>query len=856
MREKLVWLFWLLPLAVIGSSFFVLGSDATAFLRWWLAFFLLGIVFLPLSAVVFKGSRDGGYLFSKPIALALATFTLWTLSYLHILSFRMGPILLVIIGFAIGILLSGKARQALAVSLKKPGSIRLMALEETLFASAMLFWSFVRGLKPLVDSLEKPMDYGFMMSLMRTDFLPAKDMWFSQGNINYYYYGQYVYTFLTKLTGMQPDITYNLSVAATFALTLSLSFALCYLLVSYAMRRSAGLYGIAPAIGGGIGAFLVTVAGNSHSFFYGTGHPGNGILIALQNSGWLARLLPAASGVTGDSEPAGINIADFWFANSTRFIGYNPPTHDKTIHEFPYYSFLVADLHAHLINLAFVLLFIALLAVLLHSSALASAARGFWRTDTLLMRNNDRRWFHKELATSANLLKTTLRQPVFLLCGLLLGIFLMCNFWDFAIYLVVISMTLLVINLRGFGKLGTWDTIPVFLFQVIVIMLPFLLISDPVLAVLGFALAAAVCFGLLQLTGDAFTITGAQISLLFLVSHLLTLPFNLNFEPMSKSMSFSFNHTPLFQFLVLWGPHLLVGLLFLLYILRRRSVEKNDVQSAAVRSRGKVTRFLAGMNPMDLFVCGLLVCGFIFLVLPEVVYVVDIYSGDYKRANTMFKFTYQAFVMLSLGIGYAVARMSMTKKTASRFDSRWSFVSIGMILLLVLPAYYPFVSTKQWMGAIKIENYKGLNGLNGLDDPDRLEAIRWINETIQGQPVILESYGDSYTEYDRISAYTGLPTVMGWQTHEWLWRTSRIVTDGYGQVVKPRQADVQTMYEFQDESKAKSLFKEYQVEYIVISGMEKSKFPAINVEKLTSLGTTVFHNSSIDIIRVSAHAFD
>ncbi len=561
------------------------------------------------------------------------------------------------------------------------------------------------------------------------------------------------------------------------------------------------------------------------------------------------KLLPAAAVVAGDSDAQVINLTDFWVAISPPFIGYNPATHDKTIHEFPYYSFLVADLHAHLINLTFVLLFIALLVVFLQSSKRMSAARNFWRTETLLIQNDEKYWFKKEFSASRTLLKETLQQPVFLLCSLLLGIFMMCNFWDFAIYMVVISMALLIVNLRGYGKLGTWETVPVFLFQVIVIFIPFLFLSNPYLALLGFAAAAAVCFALLFLVGDSFTITGAQISLLFFLSHLVTLPFNANFEPMAKSLALSINHTPLFQLLIMWGTHLFVGTLFIVFIIRRRAVEKNDINAAAVRSRGRVSRFLAGMNPIDLFVCGLFICGLIFVFLPEVVYVVDIYSGDYKRANTMFKFTYQAFVMLSLVFGYAIARIAMTSGRKSKVDRRWSFVSILLILSMLLPAYYPFVATKQWLGDFKIENYQGLDGIIGLNDKDILETVQWVNANINGQPVMLESYGDSYTEYDQISAYTGLPTLMGWQTHEWLWRTSKEVSDGFNQVVKPRQMDVKAMYEFVEDDAVKALFEKYEVEYIVVGILEKTKFPDINEEKLQSLGKIVFKNESVYIIK-------
>lgn len=850
MLKKLNWLYWIIPFAVVFSSVIFLGNDALYFIRWWAGFFVLGLIFMPLSALIFKDSKDAGYLFSKPLSMAIASFVLWTFSYLRILPFNIYSIIAILLLFLGVFLFFKKTRTSTLDFIKQPQSIRLIAIEEAIFAGGLLFWSFARGLKPLLDSLEKPMDYGFMMSMMRTDFLPASDMWFAGGNINYYYYGQYVYTFMTKLCGLTPDISYNLSMGATFALTLTLSFAICYMLISLAMKKGAKLFSTAPAIGGIIGGFIVTLAGNSHSFFYGENHPGNGILKFLSDKGWLEKLLPVAKEIASDKDNVGINIKDFWFANSTRFIGYNPSTHDKTIHEFPYYSFLVADLHAHLINLAFVLLFVALLIVMLNSQKFIESARSFWRMDLTLIETKDQKWFKKELSVAFDLLKTTISQPVYLLCALLLGIFMMCNFWDFAIYLVVMSMALFIINVRGFGKLGSWETGPVFLIQIIIVMIPFMLISNPLLALLGFAASVFLCFSLLLLTGDAFTITGFQISILFFISHLLTLPFNLNFQPMSKSLSLTLNHTPVFQFLILWGTHIVIGLLFLIYCIRRRVVEKSDISSDAVHSRGKIAQFLTGMNIADLFACGLFVCGLIFVFLPEIVYVVDIYSGDYKRANTMFKFTYQAFVMLSLVIGYGVTRIVMTRSNASKVDRRWSYVSIIMVLLLIIPSYYPSVATKQWLGEFKIKNNKGLNGIEGLSDKSRLDAIKWLNTNIKGQHVVLESYGDSYSEYNQISAYTGLVTVMGWQTHEWLWRSSKEIKDGYNQIVRPRQMDVETIYSFKDDSKVKSLLEKYKVEYIIVSSLEKTKFPSINEDKLKGLGKIVFQNSSLYIIKL------
>ncbi len=854
------WLYWLLPAAVLAVSPVYLKDDSEAFIRWYLTFFIMSLIFLPLSALIFAKNKSRGYIFSKPLALALSGFVMWTLSYLHILPFRMIPIIVILVLFAVVFMILPGPRKAFAEALRDPGTVRLMAFEEFLFAGGMLFWSFVRGIKPVLDSLEKPMDYGFMMSLMRTDFLPAKDMWYSSGNINYYYFGQYIYTFTTKLSGLHPRLTYNLALGTTFALTLALTFGLCYMLTELGMRKGLKLFKAAPFAGGLIGSLLTTLGGNSHSFFYGTAYssslkrdvkaPGYPIMKFLFDKGLLAKWTPPAADLVGQTDSRPITIDGFWFANSTRYIGYNPTTHDKTIHEFPYYSFLVADLHAHLINLAFVLLIIALAIVLVDSDSVRKIPALFHKKDMSLKDSNDRNWFRTEFMTILASLKSTLLQPVFLITALLLGLFMMCNFWDFTIYLVVVSMALLIVNLSGTGKLGSWETLPVFLFQLAAVMIPFLLISDPLLAIIGYAAAALLCFGVLLFAGDSFTITGAQISLLFFLSNLLILPFNLNFDPMAKSVALSLDHTPLFQMIMLWGTHVLTGLIFVIYLIRRRSEDRNSTDNPSSSSaQGPVSRFLLGMNTMDLFAAGLFICGLLFLLLPELIYVVDIYGG-HKRANTMFKFTYQAFVMLSIVMGYAITRLALIKSDGSRVDRRWSFVSVFMILMMAIPMNYAPLATSQWIGEIRKENYTGLDGVKGLSSPDMVSAIDWINDNISGQPVLLESYGDSYTEYCRLTAFTGLRTIVGWQTHVWLWRTSKNV-NGYGDVVAPMQGVVKSIYEFKDEALVNGYLDKYEVEYIAVGQNERAKFPEINEDKLKALGTIVYENDSLYIVKIS-----
>lgn len=862
MKKYLKYLFLILPVLAVSSSFYFLGrSDAVIFITWYLTFFIAGLVFLPLTVTIFKSSGDFGYSFSKPLAMCISAFTMWTLSYIKILPFRYVFVLLIVLAYAAFFYLMPKFRNNLFDALKAKSSIRTFALQETLFAAGLLYWSFARGLKPLLDSLEKPMNYGFMMSIMRSDYLPAADMWYSQGSINYYYFGQYIYTFFTKLSGLDVEVTYNLSMAATFALTLTLSFSVCRMLADYAIQKGSSLYKATPTFSGLLGAFLVTLAGNSHSFFYGTRYsgelqkdltaPGYKLMEFLQQKGLLDKWNHVSRWADESGEEIAVSIKSFWFANSTRFIGYNPPTKDKTIHEFPFYSFLVADLHAHLINLTFVLLFIGILIAMVRSSRMSDCARDLKLMDVKLNGENKTGWLKPDIKNISDFFLKLVKNPVFILMSVILGTFMMCNFWDFAIYLVVLAMALLIINLRGFGKLAGLETLPVFLFQIICIMVPFLFISNPLLAVAGYAAAAVLCFASLTFSKDAFTVTASQLSLVFFISHLVILPFNMNFDPMSKSIALTVNRTPLFQLLVLWGIHVLVGLLFLLYIVRRRFVHHDQIGGNALYAKDKVSRFFAGLNPFDFFACGLFVCGLIFVLMPEIIYVVDIYSGDFKRANTMFKFTYQAFVMLSIVMGYAITRILLTKPSSSRLDFRWSFAAVFMCVMLILPSYYTQLATRQWLGEFKLERYQGLNGIEKMPDKDKLETIRWINENIEGRPVFLESYGDSYTDYNYLTAFTGLPTVMGWQTHQWLWRTSRTVKDAYNEVVRPRQMDVQKIYEFSDTAEVLNLIRKYEIEYIAVGSNEHNKFGTINEEALKGLGNIVFETGSIYIIKIT-----
>ena len=145
-----------------------------------------------------------------------------------------------------------------------------------------------------------------------------------------------------------------------------------------------------------------------------------------------------------------------------------------------------------------------------------------------------------------------------------------------------------------------------------------------------------------------------------------------------------------------------------------------------------------------------------------------------------------------------------------------------------------------WFGNVfDPSQYQGLNATAFLETDFSADAagIRWLKNNVEGSPVVLEANGDSYTQYERVSAMTGLPTVLGWYVHEWLWRND--VAD-----LNARAEDVETIYTSGDSGEIRELLEKYEVAYIFIGSCEREKYgQEMNVDMLKSLGEVVFEDN-------------
>jgi len=782
---------YLIVIAMALALFF-LRPDFLHFFVWWLMLFGLGVIFFPLTSVLFKHFTTKGYIFSKIIAIAVSGYILWLLASLRILPFRAWTAYLVL-ALCVGInFFIGRRNKIYENFTKNKDLLRKIVFQETLFILALLFWTFLKGIVPDIRDLEKFMDFGFMNSILRSTYFPPIDMWYAGKPINYYYLGQYFAAYLTQISFIPSQITYNLMIATLFALSFMASFTVGMHLFEIYRQNAANIrpFKHAGTICGLLTGALVTLSGSMHTPVY---------TIFARNK-----------------NPYG----NYWFPDATRYIGSNPKVEgDGTIHEFPLYSYVVSDMHAHVINMIFVITVIGLaVSVVMNMITMPPDERD----DTNLFR---RYW------------------PGFCMIILLTGLFPATNMWDFPIYIVVTGAMYFYANLRLYNyKLKAW------------------------------------------------LMTLVQVVLTGAVAYLAGFPFNLNFEPISTSIQFVKINSRFYQLCVLYGYQAVFFIFLILtaVLAYKRSgtaakCEQNNTATDLPLNARPITdnvsvrtgfeNFIERSNPADVIAIILFICAFGLIVIPEIIYVKDIYPND-PRANTMFKLTYQAFIMLALGIGYTFSRMFLGRVKVCAYAAVTFVISI---VLLCGAFEYPFYAIRQWFGNIQISRYKGLDGTKYMltwqeqltklgdetfpegqepaGDPstwpqvaslaDDYQIIQYINQNIKGQPVIAEANDLSYTSFGRIAANTGCPDIFNWYTHQLLWRNAHQAD------FQERINDLFYLYTTNDPVTAGHIIEKYNISYIVVGKLERAKYRnIINEDELKSLGSIVCQSNDTYLIEV------
>ena len=139
-------------------------------------------------------------------------------------------------------------------------------------------------------------------------------------------------------------------------------------------------------------------------------------------------------------------------------------------------------------------------------------------------------------------------------------------------------------------------------------------------------------------------------------------------------------------------------------------------------------------------------------------------------------------------------------------------------------------------------------------DPGDYAAIQWINSHIQGDPVIVEAFdtqgGGDYSDYSRISAFTGLPTLMGWLGHEYQWRVNWLNKDYNAADFYRRGADIDQIYTSTNPNLVLALLARYNARYLYVGPLEQQTYSKANLQRFSSFMPIVYSAYGVTIYEV------
>jgi YYY domain-containing protein len=922
-------------------------------LRWYLVVQAFGLAAAPLCLRLFRHLPDRGYGVSKPLGLLLAGWLFWLLTTLGWLHNTAGGVLFALFVVALtGLALYLSNRPANQLT-NRPIPWRTILFAELVFALAFAAWCVVRAYMPRIETAggEKWMEIAFLRAILRSDAFPPHDPWLSGFAISYYYFGYVIVAMVTRLAAVPPSIAFNLGIAMLFALTCTGAFSLVYNLV-VAGKERLGIYSEASGrvwrdiVASLLGPLLLAVMGNLEALMEMLYARGIGSAAFWE---WLDVRALAESVPVPFAEGSWIPARFFWWWQASRVVRDRGllGEHQEVIDEFPAFSFLLGDMHPHVLGLPFVLLAIAL--------AL-----------DLYLRVSDRE----------------LPEPGRGFGGFLRSLFSDWPFADWELFVCAVC-------LGGLGFLNTWD-FPIYLFIVAA----------------AYALAhLRAAQGMKHFTFYVLRSAALFVSLLA-SGFLLYQPFWRSFQSQVGGIYLNlFNGTRLPQFLLMFGPLLFIAAAFVSFRARRSHVQAGRVagwtlgvaagivgvlvlvvglvalliRAGMIEPRGAavyVDAWLRGeplpgvgeipglwtlirqrvildqqffesppaipewaivaravlassvwvilallaflvlvaltwkqaaaegrpLSGVSGFVLLLFATGALLAFSVELVYIKDFFG---TRMNTVFKFYFQAWILWAIGGAYALVgfiRKGGLKAVGTLFAIGVTFclavtltdgaitplllakvdlpavvylygagfllawcifvaaficvatalvrrggwatagILIGVTALGVAGLLFPALAIPK-----RADEYGGPATLDGAaylaqDHAADYAAIAWLDEHVGDAPVILETPGGDYVYEGRVSAHTGLPTVLGWAGHEHQWRGT------YDEQAR-RQEDITTLYTSVDAGQVLTLLDKYGISYVYVGPLERDLYPIDGLTKFAGLMEVVYNSGGVVIYK-------
>ncbi|MBI1879730.1 MAG: hypothetical protein HYR94_16165 [Chloroflexi bacterium] len=969
--------------------------EFTPILIWWFVILIFGLAGWPLAFSLLRRLPDRGFALARPVGLLIAGYILWLGGSFRLLQNNIGGILV-----ALGlVLMLGLIWQWQQVRAGSPSMLAWLRQEwryalsvELLFSLAFIGWTIFKAYNPNIETAggEKWMEITFVNGTLRSDYFPPQDPWLSGFAISYYYFGYVLMAMVTRLTGLVSTTAFNLFIPTLFAMTLTAALGIIANLVSLyqAVSRSTSSLPISNTqspipkghdvsnlqspisnlqmthrltrsaiLTGFLAALFVAILGNLE-----------GLLEVLHK----AALLPPNFWVWLDIRdlkipPAGPGdswIPDrfiWWWRGSRVLTDYTLTGQEQeVIDEFPFFSFLLGDVHPHVLALPFVLLVVALALNLLANLRSQKPAH---RGPSALVRSQKlevavqsgveavgeppsgsvsepsavgtrRSVIGRPSVTSGyelaavggppsavaidklreilqntwfEVLEATGGRLALVLYAVCLGGLSFLNTWDFPIYLSVVGLAYFAWlserrgnwrlavepGLVGTGILGVVGVLLYLPFYATFQsqargMLPNLWNPTrlPQFFVFFGPFLVAVIVLLLVLSGQnrewrkhisttiLLTVLGPVLVMLLALTGVLLSPAGREYvqgiinnpevqQVLGDATIGSLVQTALLRRLVNpWTFIFLGGLLGWALALFVGGLEGGKVgrledwkagEGEAITSgipepsggisggrwsQGEASHSVVGGHFVpEQFVLILVLVGLALPLAVEFVYLRDNFG---IRMNTIFKFYFQAWVLLALASAFAVYYVS--KHLHGVAAAAWQ---VGLALLVAGGLVYPALAIPNKADFFKSQ--PTLNGMAWIKDyrPGDYAAIEWLRANAPASAVILEAPGARFAAYQytsRISAMTGLPTLLGWGGHQSQWR---------GNYEEParREPEIDLLYNTPDIDQAQALLDKYGITYVVVGALERERYSPPGLRKFEQFMDVAFQQDDTTIYR-------
>lgn len=832
------------------------------FLKWFVVIEIIGWIIFPTAYTLFRGLKDRGFTVSKILGLLIWGYIYWiaNISGIASNSYSSAVLILFIIFFASLIIHKNSFKEIFAFV---KSNRFILIFYEIVFLFAFAFWAVIRSLSPEIIGTEKPMELAFINAIFRSPAFPPNDPWLSGYAISYYYFGYLFVALFMHVCGTVSGVAFNLAIALWFALIAVSSAGLLFNLIptrnDEIKQKNRGLLILLSL--SLLAPLMILIVSNAEGFLE---------LLHAQGVSW--EITP--DGTVADSgfwqwldiqelrQPPSQPFSwqpqrtggTWWWRASRVLQDYDVIGNPREIiNEFPFFSYHLADLHPHVISIPFTIMVL------------------FWALTLLRSRDH----FHFS--------RISLTNPAIWTTGFLCGSLIFINTWDFPIYagfLVIIFGVKVFLTgadqkipfkeMINFGiSLGILSIVfylpfilglssqvggflPSLVFRTrgihfLVMFLPqiifvsWLLIDNARESKFSsfnrfffISILASICLfllsilyayvfseipGMIQLAGSFLSIETSSLVIHWQsrIQGFLSIFAGQDANQLIATSIQRLISDP--SVILLLSSWLALSLAYMFWVKKDKSIG----ESAAKVSDEKTLVIV-------MVIIGLLLC-----LAPEFFYLRDQFGW---RMNTIFKFYYQAWILLSMASSFFIIRKFMAVKTAA---DRVIF-SVIMIIVFSICLVYPFFALKDRINSLSNKPIS-LDGNAYLEDfyPEEYQAVMFLKDVPYG--VITEAVGGSYSNFGRISRLTGLPTVLGWPGHEVQWR-------GGAEEIGSRESDINTLYSTDNWDEAQNVIDQYEIDYIYIGPLERSTY-AIAEDKFFRHLSLIYENSEIRIYSIN-----